>query len=105
LVRDRSGPKPMGTVPDQDISGTFLVILQSFISPTLNTINKFFDAVYAPYKTQEKNKIKRIKLKEEILSWKTWKREAIVWTDEKIFALYPQSRKLIVKIQEDEDPK
>jgi len=39
------------------------------------TINESFDMVYSPYKIQlrEENKNKKIKLAEELLSWRSWK--------------------------------
>ena len=74
---------------------------------TLYTSNSIFETVYSPYEIQltDRNEKKRIALAEEILSWRQWKIDSIVWTDEKIFALAPLGRNFTVRILPAEDPK
>lgn len=74
----------------------------------LGIINDNFISAYAPYKIQlsEVNRGKRLKWIDEHENWRDWKWDRVVWTDEKIFALYPQGLKRRVKIlfeEEDDD--
>ncbi len=71
---------------------------------TWSIIHETFHATYAPYKIKlsQSNRLSRISWAEQFLSWRQWKRDLIVWTDEKIFCLYPQSKKMKVKLLPDE---
>jgi len=71
-----------------------------------SAIGKTFHATYAPYqiKLSQDNRSGRLKWAQSFLSWRQWKRDLVIWTDEKIFCLYPQSKKMKVKLLADESP-
>lgn len=73
---------------------------------TLHVIQGTFESVYAPYKIKitDTNKQKRIKWAIEHSKWRSWKFANVIWTDEKVFGLHPQGRKLKVKILPGESP-
>ena len=50
-----------------------------------------------------KNKEKRVKWVESHLTWRSAKWNTVVWSDEKIFELHPQTGKLMIRIMPDED--
>jgi len=43
-----------------------------------------------------RNKQRRTQFVQKVLSWRDVKRKRIVWTDEKVFSLNPQSEKVIL---------
>ncbi len=71
---------------------------------TLSVINDNFDIVYAPYKIEIRpcNKVKRVEWIEKHQQGRDWKWNLIVWTDEKMFRLCPQTKRVKIKIMEDE---
>jgi hypothetical protein len=36
------------------------------------------------------------------MNWRNWKWDKIIWTDEKIFELYPLNKKIRMKIKDNE---
>jgi len=70
----------------------------------LGIVNNAFESSYAPYKIKltKKNKQKRLDWIDQHNTWRDWKWDRVVWTDEKIFALYPQGLKKVVKIMFEE---
>lgn len=71
----------------------------------LSVVNENFKTVTARYKItiSEANKAKRLKFIEKLKYWRDSKIRDIVWTDEKVFQLYQQNKKLKVKILDGED--
>lgn len=69
-------------------------------------VNKTFESTYAPYtiKLTADHRRKRMEWAELYLSWRQWKKNLVVWTDEKMFCLYPQAKKLKVKLLPGESP-
>ena len=55
-------------------------------------------------KISEENKVKRLSRIEDHLKWRKSKWAKVVWTDEKLFELYPQKGRLFAKILPDEFP-
>jgi len=51
-----------------------------------------------------RNKLRRTQFVHRILSWRDVKRKRIIWSDEKVFELHPQSGKVIVKVLPDDNP-
>jgi transposase len=70
----------------------------------ISVINNNFISTYAPYRLllTAKNKEKRVKWIEEHKTWRSWKWDKIVWSDEKMFCMYPQGLKKRVKIMFEE---
>ena len=70
----------------------------------LGIVNNTFESSYTPYKIEltKKNKQKRLDWIDQHNTWRDWKWDRVVWTDEKIFALYPQGLKKVVKIMFEE---
>jgi len=55
-------------------------------------------------KIRPENKVKRLKWAQDYEGWRTCKWRNIIWTDEKIFELYPQGKQLFARILPEEDP-
>ena len=68
-------------------------------------LNKNFEVRNAPYVIQlsEKNRLKRVQFCEKYMNWRQTKWETIVWTDEKIFRMCHQGKKIQVKLLPNED--
>jgi len=73
---------------------------------TLGIINSNFNSVYAPYKISltQKNKANRVKWLNDHSLWRWCKWQRVIWTDEKMFALHPEGKKVRVRIMFDESP-
>jgi len=69
-------------------------------------VNEIFEKVEAKRVIilSNSNKVRRVQFVEQMESWRSVKRDRIVWTDEKLFVHYPQSEKVVLKILENEDP-
>ncbi len=68
-------------------------------------IRRNFKSLYAPYKIilKPQNLQKRLDWIQKHKNWRLDKWKNVVWTDEKIFRLHPQNKKLRVKIKFDEN--
>jgi len=69
-------------------------------------INEIFEKVGAKriILISPHNRVKRTQFVKNVLSWREPKRRRIVWTDEKVFELHPQSGKVVLKVLPEENP-
>lgn len=72
----------------------------------LGVIRKNFESIYAPYKIvlSPQNIEKRLDWIEKHKNWRQNKWFNVIWTDEKVFRLHPQNKKILLKIKFDESP-
>ena len=68
-------------------------------------IDKNFTSIIAPYSIDlsATNILKRIEFCKFYLNLRNWRRKKIIWTDEKVFRLYPQNRKFTLKILKNQE--
>jgi len=69
-------------------------------------INEIFVKSYAKRMIllSSQNQLKRVSFVKKILSWRECKRNMIIWSDEKVFEMHPQTGQVILKLRPEENP-